>query len=118
MRSSAELTTMFFEDLKSYNSRNFREIARADLAVYSPVALKAFASVITRYFIFCERHPEISQQEAKVLFFHLNIDLIARYFSEYPDTDHVEDLQAFQSKLIQYVSEVRVPLNGGEVLAG
>lgn len=113
VRSSTELANMFFEDLKAYNSRNFQALIHADLTIYDPASLKAFASVITRYFIFCEKHPEVSQQEAKVLFFHLNLDLIAKYFSEYPDMDHSEELQAFQTKLIQYAREVRVSLSGG-----
>lgn len=105
MISSNRLATMFFQDLKSYNSTNFRTIARTEISKDNPVIMKAFSSVITRFFIFCERHPEVSSVEARILFFKLKIDMIARYFSEYPDTENVEQLQAFKTELCNYIKD-------------
>lgn len=104
MLSSLELTTLFFKDLKSYNSTNFKTIERADLSHEDATVHKAFSSVVTRYFIFAERHPEISDADKRILYFKLKIDMIARYFSDYPDTN-LDLLKAFQLELKQHVKE-------------
>lgn len=106
MLSSLELTQTFFRDLKRYNSTNFRTVLKADLVDDDPAVHKAFSSVVTRYFIFCELHPEISDSEKRILYFKLKIDMIARYFSEYPDTN-IDLLKAFQLELRNYVKESR-----------
>ena len=106
MLSSLELTNTFFRDLKSYNSTNFKTIERAPLVKDDPTVHKAFSSVVTRYFIFSERHPEISDADKRILYFKLKIDMIARYFSEYPDTN-LDLLRAFQLELQQYAKESR-----------
>ena len=106
MISKTELINLFFHDLKSYNTTNFRSIESADVSKDDPVTLKSFSSVITRYFIFCEKHSELSESEKKLLYFQLKLDMIARYFSNYPD-NHYEDLQAFQSELVNYAQNVR-----------
>lgn len=106
MRSSLELTNLFFKDLKSYNSTNFRTIQHADLSKQNATVHKAFSSVVTRYFIFAERHPEISDSDRRILYFKLKIDMIARYFSDYPDVN-LDLLKAFQLELQQYVRENR-----------
>lgn len=106
MLSSLELTQLFFRDLKSYNSTNFRTIEKADLSKDDATVHKAFSSVVTRYFIFAERHPEISSEDKRILYFKLKIDMIARYFSEYPDVN-LDLLKAFQLELKQYVKENR-----------
>ena len=110
MMSSLELTQMFFKDLRSYNSTNFRTIEKADLSSDNPTVHKAFSSVVTRYFIFSERHPEISDSDRRILYFKLKIDMIARYFSEYPDVD-TELLKPFQIELRQHVKDMK----GGKV---
>jgi hypothetical protein len=106
MRSSIELTTLFFKELKSYNPTNFKAIERADLTHEDAAVHKAFSSVITRYFIFREKHPEITDEEDKVLFFKLKLDLVAQYFSEYPETS-TDNLVAFQIELKNYVKNHR-----------
>lgn len=111
MLSSLELTKLFFRDLKSYNSSNFRTIEKADLSQENATVHKAFSSVVTRYFIFAERHPEISDSDRRILYFKLKIDMIARYFSDYPDTN-LDLLKAFQLELQQYVRENRGEENG------
>lgn len=109
MLSSLELTQLFFKDLKQYNSTNFRTIEKASLSRDDATVHKAFSSVVTRYFIFSERHPEISQEEKRILYFKLKIDMIARYFSEYPDVN-LDLLKPFQLELKQHVRDSR----GGE----
>ena len=104
MVSNLQLTELFFHDLKAYNSTNFRTIATADLTREDPVVHKAFSSVVTRYFIFCERHPEISDGDKRILFFKLKIDMIAKYFSAYPDIN-LDWLRAFQLELLQYLQD-------------
>lgn len=106
MISSLELTRLFFRELKSYNSTNFRTIQHADLSRQNATVHKAFSSVVTRYFIFAERHPEISDSDRRILYFKLKIDMIARYFSDYPDVN-LDLLKAFQLELQQYVKENR-----------
>ena len=99
-------TQLFFKDLRSYNSTNFRTIEKADLSSDNPTVHKAFSSVVTRYFIFSERHPEISDSDRRILYFKLKIDMIARYFSEYPDVD-TELLKPFQIELRQHVKDMK-----------
>lgn len=106
LSNSMELTKLFFRDLKTYNQTNFRTIRNADLSTDNPVVHKAFSSVVTRYFIFCERHPEISETDKRILYFKLKIDMISRYFSEYPDTD-TDQLKAFQVELRNYVKDCK-----------
>lgn len=102
MLSSLELVTLFFHDLKEYNSTNFKTIQKADLTEDNATIHKAFSSAVTRFFIFSERHPEISDTEKKILYFKLKIDMIAQYFSEYPDTN-IDLLRAFQIELQEHV---------------
>ena len=106
MRTSKELTDLFFFDLRRYNLTNFKTIAKADLSVQDATVHKSFSSVITRYFIFREKHPEVSDTEHRILYFKLKLDMIARYFSEYPDTT-TDNLIAFQLELLDYIKEHR-----------
>lgn len=106
MRSSNELVELFFTDLKKYNATNFKAILKADLSKQDADVHKAFSSVVTRYFIFKEKHPEVTEQENKILYFKLKLDLIAKYFSEYPDTT-TDNLIAFQIELKSFVKETR-----------
>ena len=106
MMSGVELTNAFFHDLKQYNATNFRTIERADLSKDDPAVHKAFSSVVTRYFIFREHHPELSVTECNLLFFKLKIDMISRYFSEYP-ASNIDELRAFQLELQHYAKRVR-----------
>lgn len=104
--SSKDLTRCFFKDLKSYNSSNFKAIATADLTKQDAAVHKAFSSVVTRYFIFKEKHPEITETEHNILYFKLKLDLVAQYFSEYPDTT-TDNLVAFQIELRNYLKDSR-----------
>lgn len=106
MRSSKELTNLFFNDLRHYNSTNFKAIANADLSKQDAAVHKAFSSVVTRYFIFKEKHPEVSEVEHKMLYFKLKLDMVASYFSQYPDTS-TDNLIAFQLELKNYIKENR-----------
>lgn len=99
--ASNTVQNLFFSELKKYNSSNFRALHTADLERMNPDIIKAFSSVITRYFIFCEKHPEISDLDKRVLYFKLKIDMVARFFSNYPDTT-IDDLVAFQTELNYY----------------
>ena len=107
MRSSNELVQLFFHDLKQYNTTNFKTIAKADLSKNDATVHKAFSSVVTRYFIFKERHPELTDAEHNILYFKLKLDLVARYFSEYPDTT-TDNLIAFQIELKNYIRDVSI----------
>ena len=102
VRSSVDLVNLFFKDLRLYNETNFRTIANADLSQQDAKVYKSFSSVITRYFIFKEKHPELSEAEHNLLYFKLKLDLIAEYFSMYPDTA-TENLAAFQKELQKYI---------------
>lgn len=104
MRSSKELTNLFFFDLHKFNHQNFKTIETADLSNKDTIVHKAFSSVITRYFIFRDKHPELTDVEKNILYFKLKLDLIADYFSGYPDTD-TSSLLAFQLELRRYVKD-------------
>lgn len=104
MKSSKELTDSFFADLKRFNRSNFMTIVKADLSKQDATVHKAFSSIVTRYFIFREKHPEVTDEEHKILYFKLKLDLVAAYFSEYPDTT-TDNLVAFQLELRRYNKE-------------
>ena len=106
--NSKELVSTFLQDLKQYNSTNFRNLLRADLTAENAETFKCCSSVVTRFFIFKEKHPEISDSDLKVLYYALRIDLIAKYFSEYP-VANLDDLKPFQEELIEFVSQSSEP---------
>lgn len=101
--SSSELSNMFFSDLKKYNVTNFKSVANADLVMDNPVIHKSFSASITRFFIFAEKHPDLSQGELKMLYYKLKLDMVARYFAEYPAPD-MKDLEPFQKELQSYIN--------------
>lgn len=111
--TSKELTDIFMRDLKKFNNTNFKTIARADLSKQDATVHKAFSAVVTRYFIFREKHPEVSEVDLKILYFKLKLDLIANYFAEYPDTT-TENLVAFQLEVKRYIKERRGCLDDEE----
>lgn len=100
--SNQELSNLFFSELKNYNSTNFRTIAKADLSIEDATVHKSFSSVVTRFFLFSEKHPEIPETEKRKLFFKLKIDLIGKYFSQYPEID-TNLLRGFQTELQSYI---------------
>lgn len=106
MRSSEELAASFFYDLKHFNNVNFKTLAHADILAQDATTHKAFSSVITRYFIFREKHPEYTDPELNMLYYKLKLDLVAQYFSKYPDVspDH---LVAFQIELNNYIEQTK-----------
>lgn len=106
MKSAKELTSLFFFDLKKYNPTNYKTIARVDLTKQDAIVHKSFSSVLTRYFIFKEKHPEVSNEELRILYFKLKLDLVALYFAEFPDTT-TDNLVAFQLELRRYIKERR-----------
>lgn len=106
MAFSEDICRQFFHDLKAYNIRCFKNIERSDVHVENPELYKSCSSVITRYFIFQEKHPEISDTDMKMLYYKLKIDMIARYFSEYPAASP-EDLRPFQIELQNYAKSVK-----------
>ena len=95
------VSNLFFKELKQYNGSNFRALHSADVQRMSPEILKAFSSVPTRYFIFCEKHPEIAELDKRILYYKLKIDMIGRFLANYPDTNP-DDLVAFQTELSIY----------------
>lgn len=103
--SSIELSQMFFSDLKKYNSTNFKTVSCADLTTESPTVHKSFSAAITRYFIFAEKHPDITDEELKMLYYKLKLDMVARYFATYP-ASNLDDLKPFQQELISYVEMI------------
>lgn len=106
MASNLELVGLFFRDLKTYNSTNFRTLAQAKLDRDDAIVHKAFSSVVTRYFIFRERHPEVSRVDMQMLYFKLKIDMIARYFANYPAAN-LEELRPFQLELLDHVNKIK-----------
>jgi hypothetical protein len=99
----SELAGVFFDDLKRYNHNNFATLLNSDVSECSPEIAKCFSSVITRYFIFMEYHREVSETDGRILYYALRLDLIARYFTEYP-IGNVDDLKAFQDELYEFVT--------------
>lgn len=102
-KNITSIEDVFFKDLKHYNSTNFKTLSTADLSKNSAFVHKAFSSVVTRYFIFKEKHAdEFTESEFNMLYFKLKIDLISRYFAEYP-TSTTESLIAFQIELNSFI---------------
>ena len=104
--NAKDLAQLFLKELKAYNQPNFKAIAKADLTKQDAAVHKAFSSAITRYFIFREKHPEISESEFNMLYYKLKLDLVAVYFSEFPDTT-TDNLVGFQIEVKRYIKERR-----------
>lgn len=104
--SSSELTSMFFSDLKKYNVTNFKTVASANLEHDDPVVHKSFSATITRFFIFEEKHPEVTDAEMKMLYYKLKLDMVARYFASYPAAN-LDDLKPFQQEVKSYVESTK-----------
>lgn len=102
--ASESLTALFFKELKQYNRTNFKNLCTANIEICDANVVKSFSSVITRYFIFCEKHPEITDMDKNILYFQLKLDMVARFFAKYPKTD-IDDLVAFQQELRTFVNE-------------
>jgi hypothetical protein len=68
---------------------------------------KAFSSVVTRYFIFCEKHPELTITETHILYYQLKIDMIARFFASYPNSN-IDELKPFQLELQNFLETNRI----------
>lgn len=102
--NSNKLSDTFFRELKQYNKTNFKVLLTADLSKEDAVVHKACSSVVTRYFIFVEKHPEISESDAKLLYFQARIDMVARYFAEYP-VSNISDLRPFQDEIKRFVKK-------------
>lgn len=113
MRPTKDLTDLFFKNLKEFNSTNFRTIEKADLTVNSPIVHKSFSSVLTRYFIFIEKHPDITDVEERILYFKLKLDQVAKYFSDYPDAS-TDNLVGFQVELKAYIKEHKAALEASK----
>lgn len=106
MRSSTELSDLFFQDLKKFNSNNFNILNRCDLSenIYDARVYKSFSSVITRFFIFAEKHTDLTEYEIRLLYFKLEIDMIAKYFSMFLDPGiKVDWLRPFQNELRNFI---------------
>lgn len=106
MSYNSQLPKLFFQDLKKYNKTNFKTIERADLSKEDAVVHKSCSSVVTRFFLFMERHPEVPEPDMRILYFQLKIDMIAKYFSEYPMSSF-KDLEPFQAELRKYARSVK-----------
>lgn len=100
----SNIRDLFFTELKQYNGTNFRTLRDADLTDTTPDVLKAFSSTLTRYFIFAEKHPDISDVEMRLLYFQLKLDMVARCFANYP-VGSLDELKPFQLELQAYVLE-------------
>ena len=110
MKTAKELENMFFRELKQYNSTNFKTLLTADLSADLSAddakAHKSFSSVITRYFIFREKHKDdLTVSELNQLYFELKLDLISQYFAQYPESS-TETLTGFQNELREFAASV------------
>ena len=104
---NSNLIKLFFTELKQYNGTNFRALRDADLDNASFSEKKAFSSTITRYLIFAEKHPEISLSELNLLYYQLKLDMVARYFANYPASTP-EELKPFQLELKNYLIDNKI----------
>ena len=108
---NSDVYSQFFTELKQYNSTNFKTLHTADLSAEADVSTKkAFSSVVTRYFIFCEKHPELTATDTYMLYYQLKIDMIARYFACYPNSN-IAELKPFQLELQNYLDINRIDVN-------
>ncbi len=114
--ANSKLSDLFFKELKQYNTTNFKTLLTADLTKEDAVVHKACSSVVTRYFIFIEKHPELSESDAKLLYFQARVDMVARYFAEYP-VSNISDLQPFQDELRRFAEKLKEETDGKQQLA-
>lgn len=99
-------SSVFFKELKSFNSTNYRTLLNADLSAEDASIIKAFSSAITRFFIFVEKHPQMSETDKRVLYFKLKLDMVASYFADFPESN-IDLLKGFQHELLKYNKSVK-----------
>ena len=105
--NSKLLIGLFFSELKQYNGTNFRALRDANLDSATYAEMKAFSSTITRYLIFAEKHPEITTSELNLLYYQLKLDMVARFFANYP-ASNVDELKPFQLELQNYLADNKI----------
>ncbi len=110
--ANTKLSHIFFSELRKYNNTNFRTVLQADLSEPNYIVNKAFSSIITRYFIFIEKHPELSETDIRMLYFQLKLDLLAKYFVDFPNED-CEPLREFQSEVRSYMEKKKEETTSG-----
>jgi hypothetical protein len=91
-------SSVFFKELKQYNTTNYRALLKADLSIEDASTIKAFSSAITRFFIFIEKHPEVTETDRRVLYYKLKLDMVAQFFAEFPESN-LDLLKGFQFEL-------------------
>lgn len=115
MSSNIELSELFLKELKQYNTTNFKKLINCNVEDDDFQVHKAFSSVVTRFFIFAEKHPEISDVSIRILYYKLNIDLISQYFTQYPDMNP-DLLKPFQLKVKDYSQRISEASNVQSVI--
>lgn len=91
--------SLFLHELFKYNKNNYEQLHKStnldelDINVY-----KAATSLITRYFIWVQNHPELSEDEVNQMFYILSLDEILQAISEFPQIP-VDKLRKLISKL-------------------
>ena len=103
-----DYSKMFMEETRHYNSTNFRKL-RTCLDISHPVlnqpTWKALTSLTTRYWLFIEKHPELTESDRHMLYFLLGIDRIGKLMASYPRIID-EDFQGLIEQLIPVINEV------------
>jgi len=103
-----DYSKMFMEETRHYNVTNFRRL-RSCLEVPRPVldqpTWKALTSLVTRYWIFAEKHPEMTASDRNMLYFLIGLDRIGKLMACHPRCDD-EEFKGLAEQLLSVINEV------------
>jgi len=94
--------------IRGYNSTNWRKLVTAikdEAPSLNQPTWKALSSLVTRYWLFVEKNPAMSESDRHMLYYILGIDRIGKLIATYPRCKD-EDYRSLQEQLLPIINEV------------
>jgi hypothetical protein len=99
---------MFMNITQHYNSTNWRKLVncvKSETPVLDQPTWKALTSLSTRYWLFVEKNPEMSESDRHMLYFLIGMDRIGKLMATFPRCSD-EDFRSLQEQLLPLINEV------------
>jgi hypothetical protein len=103
-----DYSKMFFDMTRGHNSTNWGKLVvaiKTETPSLNQPTWKALSSLVTRYWLFIEKHPDMSESDCHMLYYILGIDRIGKLISTYPRYSE-EDFRSLQEQLRPIIEEV------------
>jgi hypothetical protein len=103
-----DYSKMFFNMTRGHNSTNWRKLVAAfqdETPTLNQPTWKALSSLVTRYWLFIEKNPDMSESDRHMLYYILGIDRIGKLIATHPRCSD-EDFRSLQEQLLPIINEV------------